>query len=285
MQQNTQQMQQGRPPATRIQQTGSQIDNLLNNDDVNVKEQLGGFYVIEWKRDLSVSYGDAINAFFASKMNVHRRQILVDLANANGAVHLQAGAMQAMFGPVEATSNVKGVGDLFSKAVRGAVTGESAIKPEYRGSGYLLLEPTFKHLILLDAYHEFPNGVVLDDGLYLASWSTIQQRAIARSNVSSALAGNEGLFNLMCSGSGVIALESPVPREELITVDLNNDTLKIDGNMALAWSAGLQFTVERSTKSLLGSAASGEGLVNVYRGTGRVLMAPVDTHAPAFASA
>lgn len=28
-------------------------------------------------------------------------------------------------------------------------------------------------------------------------------------------------------------------------------------------------------KTLLGSAASGEGLVNVYRGTGRVLMMPV----------
>lgn len=28
-------------------------------------------------------------------------------------------------------------------------------------------------------------------------------------------------------------------------------------------------------KTLIGSAASGEGLVNVYRGTGRVLLAPV----------
>ena len=28
-------------------------------------------------------------------------------------------------------------------------------------------------------------------------------------------------------------------------------------------------------KSLVGSAASGEGLVNVYRGTGKVLLAPV----------
>lgn len=34
-------------------------------------------------------------------------------------------------------------------------------------------------------------------------------------------------------------------------------------------------TVERSGKSLIGSAASGEGLVNVYRGTGKVLLAPV----------
>ena len=30
-----------------------------------------------------------------------------------------------------------------------------------------------------------------------------------------------------------------------------------------------------SGKSLIGSAASGEGLVNVYRGTGKVLLAPV----------
>ena len=30
-----------------------------------------------------------------------------------------------------------------------------------------------------------------------------------------------------------------------------------------------------SGKTLLGSAASGEGLVNVYRGTGKVLLAPV----------
>lgn len=50
--------------------------------------------------------------------------------------------------------------------------------------------------------------------------------------------------------------------------------MKIDGNMAIAWSPSLSFTVEKSGKSLLGSAASGEGLVNVYRGTGRILMAP-----------
>ena len=44
--------------------------------------------------------------------------------------------------------------------------------------------------------------------------------------------------------------------------------------MAIAWSRSLQFTVEKSTKTLLGSLASGEGLVNVYRGTGKILMAP-----------
>jgi len=56
---------------------------------------------------------------------------------------------------------------------------------------------------------------------------------------------------------------------------LENDVMKIDGNMAVAWSGSLNFTVEKSGKSLIGSAASGEGLVNVYRGTGKVLLAPV----------
>ena len=50
--------------------------------------------------------------------------------------------------------------------------------------------------------------------------------------------------------------------------------LKVDGNHAIAWSKTLEFTVERSGKTLIGSAASGEGLVNVYRGTGKVLMMP-----------
>ena len=45
--------------------------------------------------------------------------------------------------------------------------------------------------------------------------------------------------------------------------------------MAVAWSSTLQFTVERSGKTLIGSASSGEGLVNVFRGTGKVLMSPV----------
>jgi uncharacterized protein (AIM24 family) len=94
-------------------------------------------------------------------------------------------------------------------------------------------------------------------------------------NISSAVLGNEGLFNLSLSGQGVAALESNVPEEELIVVDLENDEIKIDGDMAVCWSSNLQFTVEKSTKTLLGSAVSGEGLVNVYRGTGRVMMSPV----------
>ena len=57
-------------------------------------------------------------------------------------------------------------------------------------------------------------------------------------------------------------MESDCPQEELIEITLQDDVLKIDGNYAIAWSKSLSFTVERSGKSLIGSAASGEGLVN-----------------------
>ena len=248
------------------------VNNFTNNDDIRIVESLGAFTVVEYLRDLSVLPAQAQNAYFCNAMNVRRRQLLCDVSKSN--VTLQSGAMQWSVGNVNATTGLKGVGDLFNKANRGSVTGESAIKPEYTGEGYLVTEPTFRHLLLLNL-DDWNGSVVLDDGLFLACESTLQHKAVMRSNISSAVAGGEGLFNLGITGKGVLCLESPSPKEELIEIELVNDVLKVDGNMAIAWSGSLEFTVERSGKTLIGSAASGEGLVNVYRGTGRVLLAPV----------
>lgn len=248
-----------------------QVSNFMDNDDVKIIDEMGAFRVIEYQRDLSVTPSSAITAYYSAQMNVKKRQLACNLAMA--PVTIQAGAMQWMLGNVNATTGIKGVGDLFGKAVRGKVSGESAIKPEYTGDGLLVLEPTYKYLILMSVA-DWGGGVVLDDGLFLACESTLQHKAVMRSNFSSAVAGGEGLFNLSLNGSGVFCIESSCPREELIEVTLQNDVLKVDGNYAIAWSRSLEFTVERSGKSLIGSAASGEGLVNVYRGSGKVLMMP-----------
>ena len=248
-----------------------QISNFTDNDDVRILSELGAFQVLEYQRDLSVTPGSAATAFYSAQMNVRKRQLVCDLSKAE--VTIQAGAMQWMLGNVNATTGIKGVGDFLGKAVRGKATGESAIKPEYTGDGLLVLEPTYRHLILMDAA-QWGGSVVLDDGLFLACESTLQHKAVMRSNFSSAVAGGEGLFNLSLNGSGIFCIESDCPKEELIEISLQNDVLKIDGNYAIAWSTSLDFTVERSGKSLIGSAASGEGLVNVYRGTGKVLMMP-----------
>ena len=258
------------------------IENLQNENRKYAKS-IGNFHVLEYVQDASVSPMNAMNEYFMSKMNVRRRQVVIDIDKDHSAI-IQAGAMQWMGGNVQATSGVKGIGDFLGKALKGAVTKETAVKPKYVGEGCLVLEPTYKYIILADIGKWGSAGMTIEDGMFLACDANVKSKVVARKNLSSAVLGNEGLFNLSLQGNGVAALESNVPEDELIEVILENDELKIDGNLAVCWSSNLEFTVERSTKTLVGSAVSGEGLVNVYRGTGRVLMCPVAPTASLFES-
>ncbi len=246
----------------------------LENENRKFIKTVNNFHVLEYIQDASVSPMNAQTEYFMSQMNVRRRQIVIELDKEHSAI-IQAGAMQWMGGDIQATTGVKGIGDLFGKALKGAVTKETAIKPEYVGHGYLVLEPTYKYILLKDISEWGSSGMTIEDGMFLACDSHVQNKIVARKNVSSAVLGGEGFFNLSLHGTGTVALESNVPEEELIEIILEDDELKIDGNLAVCWSSDLDFTVERTTKTLVGSAVSGEGLVNVYRGTGRVLMSPV----------
>ena len=246
----------------------------LQNDNRKFVKSIDNFHVLEYIQDASVSPMNAQIEYFMSKMNVRRRQVIIDIDKEHSAI-IQAGAMQWMSGNVQATSGVKGVGDFLGKALKGAVTKETAVKPEYVGEGCLVLEPTYKYILLVDVAQWGAEGMTIEDGMFLASDGNVKNKIVTRKNVSSAVLGGEGFFNHSLYGNGVVALESNVPEDELIEVVLENDELKIDGNLAVCWSSNLDFTVERTTKTLVGSAVSGEGLVNVYRGTGRVLMCPV----------
>lgn len=246
---------------------------LYETDSKKVIEKRGRFSIIEYLRDISVSPDRAQEAYFASEMNVRKRQLVCDIDPETG-IFAQAGEMQMMIGDLEAATNVKGAGDFFKKLVKSSVTSETIIKPHYTGTGTLVLEPTFYHILLVDL-DEWEGDVVIEDGMFLACEDTVDIGITSRKNISSLILGNEGIWNTMLQGSGLVALESPVPADELIVADLNEDVIKIDGDMAVAWSSTLKFTVEKTTSTLVGSLASGEGLVNVYSGTGRVLIAPV----------
>ena len=234
--------------------------------------QKNNFSVIEYEKDISITPNMAETAYFASKMNVRKRQLVIGLSDSG--VYVQAGEMQIMMGEIEATTGIKGAADLARKVFGSAVTGETVVKPYYRGMGTLVLEPTYRY-IMLEEMADWPDGIVIEDGMFLACEDSVEMDLSGRKNLSSAIFGREGLINSMFYGKGILALESPVPQEELITVELEGDTVKIDGNMAVAWSPGLDFTVQKSTQTLVGSFVSGEGLVNVYSGTGKVLIAPV----------
>lgn len=256
-----------------------EINNFVNqqtgaseNSNIGVLDQQGAFCVVEYTRDISVDKSTAEAEYYAARMNVRKKQLVCDLSKSG--ITLQAGAMQWMAGDCQVKTGIKSAGDLIGKAFAGRATGESGIKPEYTGTGIVVCEPTYKHLILTQV-RDWDGGLVLDDGMFLACESGIKQTVQTRSNLSSAVAGGKGLFNLKLMGNGVVCLESPYPKRELVEITLQKDVMKVDGSFVVAWSGGLEFTVERSTKSLIGSAASGEGLVNVYRGTGRLWMMPV----------
>ena len=248
--------------------------NLFQSTDAHkIVAEAGRFSLLEYERDLSITPDMASTAFFASQMNVRKKQVIAKLNN-DGGVIVQAGAMQLMVGQLQAATNIKGAGDLMKKFIGSKVTGETTVKPRYEGTGLLVLEPTYRY-ILFEDLGNWNGSMVIEDGMFLACDDSMDMKVTVRSTLSSAVLGNEGLFNTALVGQGVAVLESPVPAEELITVDLDKDVVRIDGSMAIAWSSSLEFTVERTTKTLIGSAASGEGLVNVFRGTGRVLIAPV----------
>ena len=117
-------------------------------------------------------------------------------------------------------------------------------------------------------------SIIVDDGMFYCYRGSVSVKVISQRNLSSAVAGGESFFQQQLTGPGIVILESTVPMSEVDIIDLENDTLKSMCNFAVLRSSTLDFTVERSAKTLMGSAVSGEGLVNVYRGTGQVWLAP-----------
>ena len=142
------------------------------------------------------------------------------------------------------------------------------------GNGEVVLEPTFGHLLAIECDND---AYIADKGIYSCSIGEINVDVAMQKNISSALFGGEGLFQSMVKGSGIAVFNSPVHLDELVRVDLENDTLKVDGSFAILRSASLEFTAEKSAKSFYKTFKSGEGILQTFRGTGTVWLAPTES--------
>lgn len=211
----------------------------------------------------------AQSLFYMKEQNIKAKQIVIYLEN--DVIKTEPGALSYMQGDIQMVSGVN-AGNLIGKMFSSKMTGENIAQPEYKGTGMIVLEPSFKHFVVIDLQSN--EDIIVDKGMMYACQGSVTSKPIMQKSISSAVAGGEGLFQIYIKGPGLVVLELPVPMEEVDIIQMNNDTLKVDGNFALLRSASMSFTVERSAKSLLGSSVSGEGLVNVYRGTGQVWLAP-----------
>ena len=247
--------------------------NLKITNNLEVLSEMSGdstFQILEYETlSGSLDVASAEQMYFMREIGMTLKQVKIILEDSS--VRLQSGALSYMKGRIDLRAGLGGIMGLGKKLISSKVTGESAIKPLYTGTGEIYLEPSFGHFALIELEDD---EVIIDDGLFYACEEGIEVGAAMQKNISSAFFGNEGLFQTKLEGSGVAVLELPVPEYEIRRVVLINDTLKVDGNFALLRTGDIEFTVEKSSRSLIGSAASGEGLVNVYRGTGEIWLMP-----------
>ncbi len=184
----------------------------------------------------------------------------------NETVRAEAGALHYLRGQIKIETPAPTAGGF----LKSMVTSETVFKPTYTGTGEIYFgPPIFGEYMPLEVQPGYE--WILDRGAYVCSDATIEVGAF-RNKAVTGIMGGEGWFQTKISGQGMVMLQAPGPLEY---VDLQNDRLVVDGRFAVARQAHLNFSVQKATKSLLGSFASGEGLVNVIEGSGRVYIAPV----------
>ena len=180
-------------------------------------------------------------------------------------VVLEAGALHYMKGNIEIESQLPSVGGF----LKSALTKESAVKPRYRGTGEIFLEPTFGEVNLMELNGD---AWVLDKGAFLACDRTVEV-GMFTNKAMAGLFGGEGFFQTEVKGRGKVFYLSPGPVQKIV-LD-GTETLTVDGSFAVARTASLQYEVAKATKGMFSSWTSGEGLVNKFRGQGVVMIAPV----------
>ncbi len=183
----------------------------------------------------------------------------------NESFRTESGAMYYTRGNLTMESKAPSIGG-FLKA---AVTGESIFRPTYSGTGELYLEPTAMGIHIMELSGE---SWILENGSYYGSDMGIEVD-VHREKALTAFKSGEGFmdFQTKISGTGRVLVVAPGPVEE---INLENDKLVVDGKFAFARSASLQYSAEKAGKSIIGSITSGEGMVRIYQGTGKVLMSP-----------
>jgi len=227
-----------------------QYNNLNGSDDIVIAEAL----------------------FYAQQVGVRLKQVKILLRDAE--IVTEAGALHYMKGNISFESSVGGLSGLAKKLASNVLTKEPTFKPHYRGAGEIYLEPTFGHFIIVHLANE---EIIVDKGMFYASEVSVDVGIAMQKNISSALFGGEGFFQTKLSGSGWCVLASPVPANEIVRYQLNDEKLSVDGNFALLRRGRIDFKAEKSSKSMLGSLTSGEGLLQTFTGTGEVWLAPTQS--------
>ena len=239
--------------------------NMLCEMECESKFQILEYENLDGATDVETAFG--LNIIRQSGIKLKQIRIILD----DSSVKLEPNSLSYMKGNIEIKNKSGGLLGFGKKIISSKLTGETAFKPTYSGTGEVFLEPSFGHFALIELEDD---EIIVSDNMFYACEEGIDVNATIQKNVSSVLLGNEGLCQTRIEGNGIVALKVPVPENEIFKCILINDTLKVDGNFAILRTGNIEFSVEKSSKSIVGTVLSGEGMVNVYRGTGEVWLIP-----------
>lgn len=239
--------------------------SMLSEMEGESKFQILEYENLDGATDVQTAFG--INVIRQSGVKLKQIRIIIN----ESSVKLEPGTLSYMKGDIDIRSKSGGLIGFGKKIISSKLTGETAFKPVYSGSGEIFLEPSFDHFALIELEDD---EIIVSDDMFCACEDSIEINATMQKTFSAALLGSDGLYQTRLEGYGIVALRVPVPESEIFKCVLINDTLRVDGNFAILRTGNIEFSIEKSSKSLIGTAVSGEGLVSVYRGTGEVWLVP-----------
>lgn len=209
-------------------------------------------------------------AFYAQQMGLRLRQLRITL-NGGGAV-VEPGMLQFSKGTITTNTSAGGAWGMLKRLLQQRLNNESVFRTTFQGDGEIYTEPTFDHYLLTRI--QPGEEAVVADGCYVASEQGVDTSLAIKKNLSSFIFSRDEAVRTRISGSGWCVVQSPVAASDILRIDLNNEELRVDGEIVVLRKGTIEQKVEVATQSLVGLVTSGEGLVNVFHGTGQVWLAP-----------
>lgn len=154
--------------------------------------------------------------------------------------------------------------------VRSALAEEAIYRPEYTGTGEVTLEASLGGFHILELGDE---AWILEAGTYWASEGDVNV-SYKRERFLTAFWLGEGLVYLQTrvQGPGKVVVTTRGPVQELTLRP--GQKLRVDGRHVICRSEAVSYVAERATRNFLGRYTSGEGLVRVFTGPGKLLLNP-----------
>lgn len=247
---------------------------IVDEDDETqrcLKEyNLGNARVRIMERDISYidDLENAAEVFYSQQLGMKYRRVEAFLNK--GEISFDGANYLASSGDIkfrDLSFDLKGLSAGFLNKQKG----DSFFTQTVYGSGFVWLKDTTSFLEVMTLTND---KIIMDNGTYFASVGNFKQNLTADTKVSSVLFSNKQLITTALVGSGIVILELPVRKSEMIRIKVTKDMpAMIDSNVVLFRQGDVK-RGEKLTNGLLGSAVNGLGLVETYTGTGYVYIAP-----------